>query len=339
MGRMLLILTLGFGVLFGTVRLSLQRTTGEVVGNTTNDYEWRAARNIANSAVYRALHTLSEDNHWSTGFSGEAFAGGTYDLTLTDSTADSTLLEDHLRLVGTGYCGDVSYTVETEVHGENQMPDLPGAIGIRSDSTSFNFAGNTFRIDGKDTNLDGSPGPGPDILGMAVTNAGDSTRCVAEPKSDRIQGVTPAPSIGVSDELPDLATLGEWLRRRAHYDLPGGTYSSVLWGTPFTPKIVYIDGDADIPGNSFGAGVLVVNGDLKLAGTFFWYGLLIVFGTNITIDTTVGTPEIRGGLLVQSETTFFDVRGNVDIIYSSQAIQNAHDRLDVNFYRLVAWYE
>jgi hypothetical protein len=227
------------------------------------------------------------------------------------------------------------------IEGEKQIPRIPGAIGVIADSSTFNFAGSTFNIDGHDTNVDGTPGPGPDIFGLSVSNGPDSARAVGEPKSHRITGATAAPSVGVDTDLPDLRVLANWLRkRRGTLQLPGGTYNSVNWGDWDHPAMVYIDGDGDIQGTSTGCGILIVNGDLKLAGTFVWLGLVIVFGDNLTIDTTLGTPMIMGGLLVQSDDdATFDVRGNVDIVYSSQAIGNVETKANVYFYRLVSWYE
>lgn len=339
MGRASIIWVLGFSILFGTTRTSVQRTMLDTMRNVVADYERMAARNIANTGVYIALQTVSQNNQWRSGFNDMSFSGGSYGVTVQDSTADPSLGSSRLRLIGTGQYGDASHTVRVVIEGENQMPPVPGAVAINSDSTTFSLAGNSFNIDGRDTNVNGTPGPGPDLWGLAVSNAGDSSRCVAQPRSNRILGSTSAPSVGVSTDLPDLEALAQWLRRRADYDLPTGSYNAVTWGTFASPAIVYIDGNGSIAGNSSGAGILVVNGNLKLAGTFSWQGLVIVFGTNLTVDTTVGTPNIYGALLVQADTAFLDVKGNVNIIYSSQTIENAQNKLDVHFYRLVSWWE
>lgn len=67
---------LGFAIIFGTVRMSMQRTISENIQNIVADYERMAALNVANSGVYVALQTVSEDNAWRDGFSNVAFAGG-----------------------------------------------------------------------------------------------------------------------------------------------------------------------------------------------------------------------------------------------------------------------
>jgi hypothetical protein len=341
MGKISSIWVLGFVVIFGIVRMSILRTIGETVQNAVADYHRVNARNVANSGVYVGLENIAEDNHWRGPIKSMSFSEGWCDLAVQDSSADSTLGANRLRLIGTGHSQDTAHTVQVVIEGKKQIPRLPGAIAVKSDSSTFNFSGSTFNIDGHDTNLDLTPGPGPDILGLSVSNGPDSARAVAQPKANRIIGITPAPSVGVDTDLPDLKVLANWLRRRRGTLLfSGGTYNDVNWGTWEDPAIVYIDGDGDIQGISTGYGILIINGDLKLAGTFVWYGLLIIFGDNLTIDTSRGTPLIMGGLLLQSETSAtFDIRGNVDIIYSSEAIRNVELKGNVYFYRLVSWYE
>jgi hypothetical protein len=286
-----------------------------------------------------ALKNIAEDKDWRGSISGMSLSEGWCDVTVQDSTADSTLTGNQLRLIGTGYSYDISHTAWVVIEGEDKVPQMPGAVAVdAADTSAFNFAGSSFIIDGNDTNRDGTPGTAAPVYGLTTSDVEDSTRCADEPKSFRITGLGDPPSIGLHGEIPSLDTLAMALEPRAN-NLPGGKYTSETWGTFESPEITYIHDDVEIAGNTTGAGILLINGDLKLAGTFYWEGLVFIFGENLTIDWTVGTPYILGGLVLQSETAFFDMRGNVDIIYSSQTIGNVHENLDVVFYELICWYE
>ena len=340
MGKSSLIMILGFMVVFASIRFRLHQKSLDATDNFIGDYERVAARNIANSAMNLAFRELITDNSWS-GCTDDSLFGGTYSAAIQDSTVDPSLSSDQLQLICSSQIGEVSDTVRVILHQESQIPAPPAAMGTRSESVSYDFSGSSFTVDGRDTNPDGTPGPGPDMPGLSVSNAQDSAAAVATiPDATQITGTGGDPSIGVSNDIPDLSELGGWFRDRADLDLPSDTYDSVSWGTLESPSIVYIDGDATITGNSVGAGVLVVSGNLELKGGCEWSGLVIVFGEEIILSGVFGNPSIHGGLLMQADNANIALKGNVSITYSSYSIESVQDNLrTANSYEVVSWWE
>ncbi|MFH1008460.1 MAG: hypothetical protein V1800_13320 [Candidatus Latescibacterota bacterium] len=338
MGKSSLMMVLGFMVVFGSIQRTLYRKSLDATDNFVAHYERVAARNVANSAMRLALRELTTDSHWS-GCSDDPLFGGTYSVAIQDSTVDPSLSSDQLQLISTSQVGEVSGTVRVVVERESQIPSPPAAMGVSGGSVAYDFGGTAFLVDGRDTNPDGTPGPGPDMPGLTVSDSEDSVGAVAALADPaQIVGAGGSPSIGVSTDIPDLSFLGGWYRSRADFDLPGGSYSGVTWGTLESPSIVYIDGDASIAGNSSGAGVLVVEGSLELKGNCEWFGLIVVFGATVTSTEFIGTPSIHGALLTQSGTIV--IRGNVSLTYSSYAIQKVRDNLrNANLYQVVSWWE
>ncbi len=81
-------------------------------------------------------------------------------------------------------------------------------------------------------------------------------------------------------------------------------------------------GDVTFSGGGRGQGVLLVSGDLDIKGGFEWVGLIIVRGR---MDIAGTGNKITGGILTEGVnlTTSGSIGGNVDITYSSCAIEKA----------------
>ena len=340
MGKSSLIIVLGFMVVFGSIQRRLYQKSLDAADNFIEDYERVAARNIANSATDLALHRLAADNTWA-GCTDESFFGGTYSVVIQDSTEDASLSSDQLQLICSSQAGEVSDTVRVVLERESQIPAPPAAMGVGGGSVSYDFGGAAFKVDGRDTNPDGTPGPGPDMPGLTVANSSDSAAAVAAlPNPNVIDGAGGTPSIGVSTDIPDLSDLAAWFRDRADLDLPGGSYDSATWGTLESPYIVYIEGDITLTGTSTGAGVLIVEGSLTLSGNSSWSGMIIVFGDTVTLAGAIGNPTVHGALLVQAENATLDITGSASLTYSSYAIESVQENLsNSNIYQVVSWWE
>ena len=73
MGKYTLVLMVGFGIVFSSVRMSMQRTTMQAIENAVVDYHRVNARNIANSGIYVGLQRVTQDNSWRSGLNDVSF--------------------------------------------------------------------------------------------------------------------------------------------------------------------------------------------------------------------------------------------------------------------------
>lgn len=111
------------------------------------------------------------------------------------------------------------------------------------------------------------------------------------------------------------------------------TATESLLGSPSSPKVVVVKGDATFS-SGHGAGILIVEGELTLNGNFSYDGLIFVLGEGKLRRNGGGNGEIRGGVLVGAYTPgspTFNVPAEVDtggggnslMRYCSSAITNA----------------
>jgi hypothetical protein len=97
-------------------------------------------------------------------------------------------------------------------------------------------------------------------------------------------------------------------------------------GTPGNPKVIVVDGVLDVR-NATGAGILIIteSGQLDARGNFDNYqGLILIQGS---ADMTRGNINIYGAMMFGGDNPSLqidiDFRGNVNIHYSSQALEVA----------------
>ena len=131
----------------------------------------------------------------------------------------------------------------------------------------------------------------------------------------------------------------------ANNNLPGGNYNSVTWGTPASPEITFLDGDARLGGNGSGAGLMVVKGTLDYNGAFNYVGLVFVLGGDLQMSGA--NNGLIGGTFAANIIDYGDgtygygipeirFNGNSNFLYSAQAISLATDLLPM---RVLNWRE
>jgi hypothetical protein len=265
----------------------------------------------------------------------------TYTISLRNATPNSIIITSTGRIAGA--------TSVVEALVERHTISAPAAVYLGGPNIEAKFKGSAFSIDGRDINLDNTPGPAPSVWGIAIDpNAGFNV--TLKPKQrNRITGSpgtieAPASISWVSQPL-NLVALAEQYTKIAtmtingNHELMGGN----SWGNSNNPEVVRVNGDLRMTGNSSGAGVLIVRGSLDMQGTSRWNGIIIVLGEGIqpphaTAGSQAGTPDIYGALLVKGGTYIeLDNRGNITIQYSSQAINmvNSIAPLTVSSWRQV----
>lgn len=272
---------------------------------------------------------------------------GTFTVTFSNATKESQVV-GYVTATSTGTVGSSSATITASVKKTYELSDA--AISMRGAEAGASFTGNSFVVDGKDYNTNGTLVSGAkEEFGISVPNSAlDSqvTSAVANNQTDNIVGKGGTqPNIEQSDfmsssEITQLAddlcsqsnTITQNVPSGGTLDVPTGE----TWGTAASPKLYCINGlttsttdEVDFAGNFTGAGILVVkNANVEINGAWHWEGLIIVSGANVGFEIAGGgNKDIYGSIMINETATDspveVDLQGAVNVRYSSAALRNA----------------
>ena len=320
----MLIVVLGFIVIFGTIRGNLDKTSEDSQLNSSLFTEAILARHVTNIAVNYIMSIHSETGVTDQTFSDSHFLDGSYQATIESLGSDPTLDYDTLQISVTGQYEDEMDTIRVQFISKSLlMPRITASVAVESDCTVFNFNGGA-QISGVDWLMDGSaPNPnGESLSGLTLSNDADSARLIAILSGDSswVQG-DPVVEVNTDSAIVDLDELVAFYAGIADLSLVGGNYNTADWGTADNPMVVYVNGDVFFGGNSVGYGVLAINGSLSMGGNPSWHGLIIASGgESLVIDASFGSPTIYGALHIGASVTELTLTGSADIFYSSEAI-------------------
>lgn len=238
--------------------------------------------------------------------------------------------------------------VEAEVElWELQLP--PTLVYIDDPKMDVDFTGNTSLLDGKDTNPNNTPGPGPHVPAMLVPRWETRTIIIEDLKDhqcDQVLGVgnmdggypcTPSvldlgnfnptgfnPNKFRTKDFPKLETL---INNR----IVGGNYDGTeMIGAPDNYLITLCTGDIHITGQFNGFGVLIVDGDLDITGQGCWYGVIIVKGRYVKMAGGGNGFHLYGTLMCMGQATFaddveFNFYGASQSAYSTYTVNKVQD--------------
>ena len=222
----------------------------------------------------------------------------------------------------------------------------PGAIYLPSDNVNTNFNGNSFLVDGHDTNLDGTHHPSGDVPGI-TTRADDAAdeviRSLSSGQADNVIGAGGVPSVDMSagptvDRITNQI-VPNILRQPNVVTNPQITGNDVF-GTSSHPQITHFTGDVTINGTMDGVGILIVDQGLKVSGDMTFTGLIIVRGTT-DITTVSGNATVLG--TIWTTDLRLTVAGSASVTYSTEALALANsigfDNLIPQHVKAVAWNE
>ena len=242
-----------------------------------------------------------------------------------------------------GSVGVSSKDFKTRVEAEIEVFELPPPPSLvfmvgRYNETTFPdpfYAGQSWWIGGEDRNLDDTGGP-------TVGKPGIGSNGVAQPivdalhdnQKDQVSGVgydggtsPPTPSVQQVGTEVNLNEIAYKLKGMADNIVSPGTYSSFTgYGSPTDYQITVCDGDLHLSGDIEGYGTLVVTGDFKMSGQGKWVGYIICL--NHARFTGGGTQfHLYGTLMIGNSSGLdyvaeFEITGNADLYYSSEAIEN-----------------
>ncbi|MFZ1058894.1 MAG: hypothetical protein WAP47_06855 [Candidatus Rokuibacteriota bacterium] len=187
--------------------------------------------------------------------------------------------------------------------------NLPGGVNLPGVGTNTSFSGNSFTINGNDTNLDDTAGAGipgrcaASVWGISVANVPTETAVQASLSNQQKDNVigkaqNPGPGLGDNTITPDITLTPAQIAKfvdavksyadislqasgtnQLSYQSIGDTCAANLndpncWGTRSNPKIVYVKGTVD-PAQAYYA--------LRLSGTSTGAGILIVENGDLSI--------------------------------------------------------
>jgi hypothetical protein len=265
-----------------------------------------------------------------------------YTVTAAPDAADPA---GHLILTAVGQAPNES---QRSIQARLTTDDVfsPGAIYLPGSDVTPNFNGNSFLIDGHDTNLDGSPNPSgdvPGISGRAQDSVDAVTSALSSQQADNVIGDGGTPSVQLSNSFSTDQLLNQIVPRVL--STPGvvnnpGLTGNDTFGTQASPQITHFTGDLTIAGNLTGFGILVVDGGLTISGSATFTGLIIVQGTT-DITTVQGNTTILGA--IWTTDLRLTVGGSASVTYSSQALAGVNalglNGLLPKGVKLVAWKE
>lgn len=341
MGRTALLLVLGLGAAFAVIGINLRNSGNQATEYQVGYHKYASARNLARTAVHARLRAIDRGLSLLGRLEGE-FNGGEF-YTIVDSAASV----DTIYMDAYSEFEDSSYHMRLKLYRYSKPFPVPtAAVGIRATPVDFKMQGSAG-IDGRDHDSDGNLTGDPGLPGVAVMDDTDSSTVMNNGGSTKITG-TPKVAVDTTTSDP-LDYVQEYLNnydyRYTQADSP--INSNITWGSEDDPKIVVCytpDTTVSVKfnGNCEGWGILVVHGNLNLAGTFTWHGLVIAYGDEsvIQVSASVGTPKIYGALIMSGGPgSSFEMKGNVAMKYSSEALEQARWIKKLLAYRIIEWYE
>jgi len=267
-------------------------------------------------------------------------ASFSYDVTLAmDPLYPGNANRGVLTAVGTG-SDNSSRTVVARIV-KSGVPAAPaGAVYLATDDASNStFQGNSFAINGTDTNMNGTAGPAPAVPGLTArtaANAQETRNSLDDQQKDNVRGLgylpgSPAtPSVAaaqgmttsqINQMINDLLALPHCTDTSTSFNSGHPSSCPNNFGTRAAPQITYLPGNGSGVtmgnGNINGYGILIVENALTINGNLDFYGLIIVRGTTQVTDVS-GSVNVYGSIW----TTDFNltVGGHAAVQYSSEAL-------------------
>jgi len=324
-----------------------------------------AARDAAASGAQDAMAKLALDPNWS----------GKYDLTVGASLAHVVVTawsNDGVDNDGNGKVDDLAETDYISIASEGRVNVAYDRQGHEMDTAAlsqtrdagsvvkktkldlavnsafycddplatFTFNGTAFKLSGKDTNLDGSKGPNPDVPGIGTP--GDpaliSKQLTAKQQADVVgMGLPPSIKTVSTEDIMDYSKSLGSLATQTWSDADAKESNAKIGDrTKLVAQIAHAKGNLHLSGSSKGCGVLVVDGNLEVTGNFDFAGLIFVTGS-VTFRGG-GNKVVRGALFTPGNVNGEDVEisGGIDIAYSSVAIATGEKQLSVCV-ELISW--
>ena len=264
-----------------------------------------------------------------------------------DGVADDADESALVQLESTGTYGAAERSVRVMMRRSVSIPTIVASIQFNVENPIIDLNGNSFFVSGFEHDLTGTKDTSKTAsYGLAApTDAANLAGQVPSKNVDQIEGAGGNPSVTYVDAI-DLDTLVEQAKSAKTVSLtPATTYSQLSLGssTPGDVVVAVCEGDLHLTGQAEGYGILVVDGDMKCSGQLLWTGIILIRGRcDLTgggagkrlIGAMIVGEEVIGGI---DETQTVKIAGTVDMLYSTEAVELAQQRLAMM--TVLSWQE
>ena len=342
MGKMLILLVVGMGVVASLARLQMTQSSSNAADNATIDFQRNQARNLALSGVDLAIARVAADSTWMTGYSSNSISNGTLDVAIERTSAmypggPNVNLKSARLITSTG-------TVLGETRVIQAVIQIPSLNTLPAGLRYAMYSHGDLEMRGNETvRDDNNPAWNANIhTNAALKLTGNNTvkgygtyfsNISSSPASNLNPTFTPnVPSGGpvqYKTAMVPRPTIdpSKWAALATQTYNGATTFSgSTVLGSKNNPAIIYVKGNLTLSGNVSGYGVLLVTGNLFLVGNTTVTSL-DPSGNNLGVivggDAQVnGNVTVAGNFLTKGD---FLSNGSVTVIGSVAA----NGRIDV----------
>ncbi len=172
MGRFSMVLVVGFAIIAVGLKLNYSRIGSSSQDVSNAQFSENSARNIARSAAELSIYQLSQDKNWRGGYSGLSLSSSSVDVEIVDSSQDSTLGADTVRIEieAENYNDEVSSEVLVAVNAIDWPGNITAGVTAQCDILTLG----QLVIDGRDHDMQGNLFPDDGVF--AIRTMGDFTR-------------------------------------------------------------------------------------------------------------------------------------------------------------------
>lgn len=324
MGKMLILLLAGAGIIFGIIGLNVFKSGSDNVLNSVAEVTKVYAKNNSTSGVEIAFRALSEDSTW-TGVQNKSLKNGSVSISVITTSSKyyngpNAFLPKGREITSIGTYNGYSDTVRAvmqlprgitssvprflrySIASDNNV-NLGGNINIKDDNnplwnasihTNSNFTMNGNNVIEGFLTFQGTASSDP--AGRLVTNIIPNTNPDNLPNYFQDLSGVPIPVFNPDDYI-SIATM----IYNSSITISGNT----TLGTKSSPAIIYVNGNLTISGNFTGYGAFIVKGTVTTGGNFTLTTVNPI-GCNLGIYAT-GNVNLQGGIIRAQILTNSDV--------------------------------
>lgn len=286
MGRLILILLMGGGILFSVAVLNINRSNVDMLSSSVGEYQKKEAKDFAKSGVEFAIRYLSDDTTWTGGT--KQLNNGSVAISISNTASQypngpSANLTSARQITSTGICGGDSETIMAVIQlptDNSANTNNPPAFMKYAVNTGSNFMMNgniNVQDDGNSqwnadvhTNSDFSMNGNNTIKGF-LSYGGKAN---SNPSSRLTTNITPnqnpdnLPNYSKVDPISLPAFNPDTYKSQATTTYAGNETLSgnISLGSKNEPQIIYVGGDLTLNGTVSGYGVFIVKGNIILNG-------------------------------------------------------------------------
>ena len=288
------------------------------------------AREIALSAMNKAVAEASRsfDTAETIAYQDVSYQDGTYDVSIERIDPATVVVES------VGMFNERLYRIRTTLF---RTTSIQAPVMTSAPSARVTFGGNNIEVSGIDTAPPSAPGatgsPDTDTHGVKASSEDVKDEFIQSVggKPNRINGVDGNADVIDGSFAIDPNVLYNEAKAVADVTIPGGSINgNNSYGSPASPAVVVVNGDATVSGQMSGYGVLLIDGDLSLgSGQFTWEGIVLAKNDGLNANLS-GNATIYGAMVLIGDDAgggcqggralCFGMSGQSGVYFSTEAI-------------------